>query len=131
MTARVDLTLIEKYLFLSLFLLIISANRRLSTAVLNHLFVSFLFVFQNDNDLIDNDNAGQSPAAQAVVLTFTLTYYLLHTISSYVLLYVYVTILTHRHIFTHTHAHINTHITFLVFRARTAKVLARLLLFIP
>lgn len=37
-------------------------------AALNHLFVSFLFVFQNDNDLIDNDNAGQSPAAQAVVL---------------------------------------------------------------
>lgn len=38
--------------------------------------MSFLFVFQNDNDLIDNDNAGQSPAAQAVVLTFSLTYYL-------------------------------------------------------
>lgn len=36
--------------------------------------MSFLFVFQNDNDLIDNDNAGQSPAAQAVVLTFSLTY---------------------------------------------------------
>lgn len=41
-------------------------------ATLNHLLVSFLFVFQNDNDLIDNDNAGQSPAAQAVVLTFSL-----------------------------------------------------------
>lgn len=42
--------------------------------------MSFLFVFQNDNDLIDNDNAGQSPAAQAVVLTFTLTYYLILTL---------------------------------------------------
>lgn len=46
------------------------------TQVFNHLLVSFLFVFQNDNDLIDNDNAGQSPAAQAVVLTFSHTYYL-------------------------------------------------------
>lgn len=42
--------------------------------------MSFLFVFQNDNDLIDNDNAGQSPAAQAVVLTFSLTYYLILTL---------------------------------------------------
>lgn len=42
--------------------------------------MSFLFVFQNDNDLIDNDNAGQSPAAQAVVLTFSLTYYYLLSI---------------------------------------------------
>lgn len=46
----------------------------------NHLLVSFFFVFQNDNDLIDNDNAGQSPAAQAVVLTFSLTYYLILTL---------------------------------------------------
>ena len=29
----------------------------------------FFFVLQNDNELIDNDNAGQSAAAQAVVLT--------------------------------------------------------------
>lgn len=48
-------------------------------SIYNHLLVSFLFIFQNDNDLIDNDNAGQSPAAQAVVLTFSLLliYYLL------------------------------------------------------
>lgn len=51
-------------------------NRKDIHASSNHLLVSFLFVFQNDNDLIDNDNAGQSPAAQAVVLTFSLTYYL-------------------------------------------------------
>lgn len=45
----------------------------------------FSFVFQNDNDndLIDNDNAGQSPAAQAVVLTFSLTYYHLNTVFSF------------------------------------------------
>lgn len=59
--------------------------------------MSFLFIFQNDNDLIDNDNAGQSPAAQAVVLTLTLTYYLLNTVPSYVLLYVSVPILSHIH----------------------------------
>lgn len=58
-------------LFIYFFLLSISATEG-STAALNHLFVSFLFVFQNDNELIDNDNAGQSPAAQAVVLTILL-----------------------------------------------------------
>lgn len=57
------------------------------------LLVSFLFIFQNDNELIDNDNAGQSPAAQAVVLTFSLTY-ILNTISFYLLaVYIYVSIL--------------------------------------
>lgn len=55
----------------------ICPNRRGVHSTCNHLLVSFLFIFQNDNDLIDNDNAGQSPAAQAVVLTFSLTYYLL------------------------------------------------------
>lgn len=55
-------------------------NRKDVHTSFNYLLVSFLFVFQNDNDLIDNDNAGQSPAAQAVVLTFTLTYYLILTL---------------------------------------------------
>lgn len=55
-------------------------NRKDVRTSFNHLLVSFLFVFQNDNDLIDNDNAGQSPAAQAVVLTFSLTYYLILTL---------------------------------------------------
>lgn len=55
-------------------------NRKYVHTSYNHLLVSFLFVFQNDNDLIDNDNAGQSPAAQAVVLTFSLTYYLILTL---------------------------------------------------
>lgn len=92
MTARVDLLLIELILFFFRLLLSISATEGF-TATLNHLFVSFLFIFQNDNDLIDNDNAGQSPAAQAVVLTLTLTYYLLNTVPFYVWLYVYVSIL--------------------------------------
>lgn len=57
-------------------------NQRKFHATFNHLLVSFLFVFQNDNDLIDNDNAGQSPAAQAVVLTFSLTYYYYYLLST-------------------------------------------------
>lgn len=69
-------------------------------AALNHLFVSFLFVFQNDNDLIDNDNAGQSPAAQAVVLTFSLTYYHLNTVS-FVSFYFVHSRLFYQHVFLH------------------------------
>jgi len=62
---------------IEIFFLLIYSNRKNVHTTFNHLLVSFLFVFQNDNDLIDNDNAGQSPAAQAVVLTFSLTYYYL------------------------------------------------------
>lgn len=121
-TARIDLSSISNWFFflwlwLWLLLLSISAKEGLAAAF-NHLLVSFLFIFQNDNDLIDNDNAGQSPAAQAVVLTLTLTYYLLNTVPSYVLLYVFVSqfFLT----YTPPHSCLVSHRA----RARTAKVSA-------
>lgn len=41
---------------------------------LSIIYLWFFFVLQNDNDLIDKDNAGQSAAAQAVVLTLFFSY---------------------------------------------------------
>lgn len=62
--------------------------------------MSFLFVLQNDNDLIDNDNAGQSPAAQAVVLTFSLTYCHLNTVLSFTFFFVHSPFF-HQHVCSH------------------------------
>lgn len=49
---------------------------------LSLIFIS-LFILQIDNDLIDNDSAGQYPAAQAVVLIFYHNIYIYFFIISF------------------------------------------------